>query len=271
MNISLGGNNIFQRGNSVVEYAINNAGGVSILGYGGGDPFLQLMTQDVNSLLNKQYQDLFKDTYTGVLKRSIQSNEIFNTAIDAVPDFVTQFSPTNLSQDLRMVAQTIAARDTLGFKRQIFFVQIGGFDNHDELLNNQNALLNTVNNGMSEFYQAMEELSLTDCVTVYTISDFARTLTSNGNGTDHAWGGNAMVLGGAVNGKRMYGQYPDIVLGNNLEIGGGVFIPTTSSDCYFAELALWFGISPHDLALVLPNIENFYNTSSGEPPLGFLL
>ena len=271
MNISLGGNNIFQRGEEVTEFAINNDGGVAILGWDFQLPFFNTVREDITSMVNKEYEDLFKDSYKGVLKRSIDSNDAFNAAIAGVPDLATQFSATNLSQNLRMVANTIAARDELGAKRQIFFVQLGGFDNHDELINNNAALLNQLDDAMSEFYAATEELGISDCVTTYTISDFARTLTSNGNGTDHAWGGNAIVMGGAVKGKKLYGDYPILNLGSNLELGGGILLPTTSADSYFAELALWFGISPNDLALILPNIGNFYDTSSGVAPLGFLL
>ena len=271
MNISLGGNNIFQRGEEVTEFAINNDGGVAILGWDFQLPFFNTVREDITSMVNKEYEDLFKDSYKGVLKRSIDSNDAFNAAIAGVPDLATQFSATNLSQNLRMVANTIAARDELGAKRQIFFVQLGGFDNHDELINNHAALLNQLDDAMTEFYAATEELGISDCVTTYTISDFARTLTSNGNGTDHAWGGNAIVMGGAVKGKKLYGDYPILNLGSNLELGGGILLPTTSADSYFAELALWFGISPNDLALILPNIGNFYDTSSGVAPLGFLL
>jgi len=271
MNISLGGNNIFQRGEEVSEFAINNDGGVSVYGYGGGDSFLNLMTSDISSMNNKQYEDVFKDSYSGVLKRSIESNEFFNEAIENVGVLNTQFSNNNnLSRDLRMVAQSIAARNTLGAKRQIFFVQMGGFDTHDDTGNVHSDLLSRLDNALSEFYAATEELGVSDCVTTYTISDFARTLTSNGNGTDHAWGGNTIVMGGAVKGKEMYGEYPIISLNTDLELGGGVLMPTTSTDQYFAEIALWFGISPNDLSLILPNIDNFYNINTDEGRLGFL-
>jgi len=271
MNISLGGNNIFQRGETITEYAINNDGGVAIEGWNNPAPFFRLMTEDVTDMINRQYEDIFKDSYNGVLKRSIQSNEIFNTAIENIAPFSTQFSNNRLSNDLNMIAQSIAARDQLGAKRQIFFVELGGFDNHDELLNNHDILMQTIDTAFAEFYAATEELGISDCVTTYTVSDFARTLTSNGNGTDHAWGGNAIVMGGAVKGKEMYGEYPEIRLNSDLELGGGIILPTTSSDQYFAELALWFGISPNDLAQVLPNIGNFYNASSNTAPLGFLV
>ena len=271
MNISLAGNNIFQRGNEVVEYAINNDGSVAILGWDGPHPFLQMMTEDVSDMMNKNYEDLFKDAYAGTLRRSVNSNDVFNAAIEGTEDMVGFFTPGNpLSQDLRMVAQTIAGRSDLGAQRQIFFVQLGGFDNHDELLDNHELLMSTVDQALSEFYAATEMLGVKDNVTTFTISDFARTLSSNGNGTDHAWGGNALVMGGAVNGQEMYGDYPILSLGTNLEVGGGIFIPTTAADEYFAEICLWFGISPNDLSMILPNIGNFYDVSSGSNPIGFM-
>jgi uncharacterized protein (DUF1501 family) len=115
----------------------------------------------------------------------------------------------------------------------------------------------------------MDELGIAEKVTTFTISDFARTLTSNGNGSDHAWGGNAMVFGGAVNGGQIYGQYPSLDLGGNLEVGNGILIPEISTDQYFAELALWMGVAPSDLSNIFPNVENFYEPGAGNP-IGFL-
>lgn len=270
MNISLGGNNVFQRGEDVTEYAINANGGVSIVGFDFDEPFFNLMKEDVTDMMSQNYEDIFRDSYNGVLKRSVESNEIFNNAVEGAV-INTQFSNTNLSQKLAMVARSIASREQLGAKRQIFYVDIGGFDNHDELINNHSQLMKVVDDAFSEFYKATEELGVSDCVTTFTISDFARTLTSNGNGTDHAWGGNAIVMGGAVNGKKMYGDYPVLSLGSDLDLGSGILLPTTSADEYFAEMALWFGISPNDLSQVFPNIGNFYNVASGEKPLGFMI
>jgi len=247
MNSSLGGNNILQSGNDVVEYSINYDGGVAIAGWDLNLPFFDVLRDDVNTLVNKQHTDIFKDSYTGTLKRSIESNEVFNAAVENIAPFSTAFNADRFSQDLQMVARSIAARDNLGAKRQIFFVNIGGFDNHDELINNHGALMQQLDAGLGSFSGAMDELNTADCITCFTISHFARTLTSNGNGTDHAWGGNAMVLGGAVKGKEMYGTYPSLAIGSDLELGKGVFIPSTSADLYFAELALWFGISPSEL------------------------
>ena len=274
MNISLGGNNIFQRGEEVVEFATNNDGGVSIIGWDTPHPFFQLINEDVTDMMNKQYEDIFKDSYTGTLKRSVESNEVFNTAIENTAPLTTQFAAgagNLISQDLRMVADSIAARETLGNKRQIFFVEMGGFDNHDELLGKHGGRMASLDRALTSFYAAMEELGVGDCVTTYTVSDFARTLSSNGNGTDHAWGGNAIVMGGAVKGREMYGDYPVLSVGSDLDLGNGRLLPTTSADSYFAELALWFGISPSDLSLILPNIGNFYSYDPDTAPLGFLL
>ena len=102
------------------------------------------------------------------------------------------------------------------------------------------------------------------------MSEFGRTLTSNGNGTDHGWGGNVMVMGGAVKGGNIYGSYPDLALDSELEVGGGVYIPTTSCDEYFAELALWLGVTPSSLLDLFPNLGNFYSPGSSDLPLGFL-
>ena len=120
-----------------------------------------------------------------------------------------------------------------------------------------------------DFNNAMKELGLQDCVTTFCLSEFSRTLTSNGDGSDHAWGGNVFMMGGAVNGRKIYGNYPSLVLDNPLEVGGGSLIPTTSCDEYFAELAMWFGVPNSDLTLLYPNLGNFYTVGSGNP-IGFM-
>ncbi len=269
MNISLSGNNVFQSGNQVVEYAISPAGSTGINGYGEEDPINQIKTAAINNLLEQQYQDIFKQTYADISIQAQKNHELFSSAVNTV-SVNTLFSPTYVSQSLQMIAKTIAARDLLGVNRQTFFLTFGGWDHHDELLNTQAGMLSVLSKGLGEFSAAMKELGVDQDVTTFTISDFARTLTSNGNGTDHAWGGNTMVMGGAVKGGDIYGNYPSLELKQNLDVGDGVLIPTTSTDEYFAELALWLGVSPSDLPLVLPNIGTFYSPSSTTPPIGFL-
>ncbi|MFD2726355.1 DUF1501 domain-containing protein [Hyunsoonleella rubra] len=271
MNISLRGSNIFQRGDQIIPYAIGNEGSVGIRGYGEDDLFNSLRTDALNSMLERDYQDVFKNTYKNTIKASNESNLEFQSAVDSIPEFVTPLPEENdLAAQLRMVAKTIGSRNTLGFSRQIFFVQLGGWDHHDELLINHADNLTLVNDALNYFNSLMFELNTNDCVTTFSVSDFARTLTSNGNGTDHAWGGNAFMMGGAVNGKEIYGDYPTLALDSEQDLRDGVMIPTTAADLYMAELALWFGVAPSELSTILPNLSKFYDTNSGTPPLGFM-
>ena len=107
-------------------------------------------------------------------------------------------------------------------------------------------------------------------MTTFTASDFGRTLTSNGNGSDHAWGGNVMVMGGAVKGGQIYGKYPSLALNSVDDVGGAIMLPTISTDEYFVELSKWFGVANGDLSYVLPNIGNFYEVNSNDLPIGFM-
>jgi uncharacterized protein (DUF1501 family) len=181
------------------------------------------------------------------------------------------FPTTPLGPELQMIAKTIAGRTALDVTRQTFFLQLGGWDHHDDVVGNQATMLPYVSSAVGAFYNALVQLGVQDKVTLFTASDFGRTLTSNGKGSDHAWGGNHFVVGGAVNGKRIYGTYPALYNDNPQDVGRGRLIPTTSADEYFAELALGLGVSKTNLPLVLPNISHFYDTSSSTPPLGFLL
>lgn len=275
MNVSLSGTNVFQTGESTIEYAIDAYGGsVGIDGYVKEDMydiFNVMRTRAIDNMLDFEYSDIFKKTYVDIIRRSRDGHLLFDGALESVGDLSTSFSDNYISQSFNMIARTMAAREQLGMKRQIFFVDFGGWDHHDELLNNQYGMLNVLSTALGEFDQALQEINLRDCVTTFSISEFGRTLTSNGNGTDHAWGGNVLVMGGEqLNGGRIYGQYPSLALDSNLDLGGGVFLPTTATDQYFAEIARWFDVPGSDLPLIFPNLENFYDVNAPSLPLGFL-
>lgn len=190
--------------------------------------------------------------------------------MEQTSDLTTEFSENDISRAFRTISRLIKANNILGFKRQIYYVEYSGWDHHDELLNNQSEMLRNVSLGFSEFNSAMKELGVNDKVTLFSMSEFSRTLTSNGNGTDHAWGGNVMVMGGAVKGKRIFGNYPTLNLDNEQMLWDGVLIPTLSTDEYFTELAQWYGIQNTVIPQLFPNINNFYNLNSGQAPIGFL-
>ncbi len=270
MNISLSGSNIFENGEIITEFVIDRHGGSGIWGYGGDWAYDQIRTGAINAMLNTPYTDIYKQTYIGTIKKSNNANLEFMEAIDSIPEFNTPFSDNDLSQSFRMIAKSIAARDILGFDRQIYFIDFSGWDHHDELLNNQAEMLPIVSKALAEFNSVMEELGTIGDVVTFTISDFGRTLTSNGNGTDHAWGGNAIVMGGPVIGREIFGSFPSLLLDNPLDIGDGILIPTTSTDEYMAEIAMWFGVDNENVSSIFPNLANFYDINSGVPPIGFL-
>jgi uncharacterized protein (DUF1501 family) len=165
-----------------------------------------------------------------------------------------------------MVAKMIAVRDTLGMSRQIFFVTQGGYDTHSEQNESQPGLFAELAASLASFQAAMDELDVAECVTAFTASDFGRTLSSNGQGTDHGWGGHQLVLGGAVAGQQIYGTMPDLELDGPDDIGGGRIVPTLAVEQYAATLAKWFGVDPGQLGTLFPNLASF-----AQPDLGFML
>jgi uncharacterized protein (DUF1501 family) len=273
MNFSLSGTNVYQTGETTIEFSLDPYNGSSgINGYGDVEDwnvFDRLRTKAINSLVDFEYQDMFSKTYVDVIKRSKDGHVQFQEAIGNVPALQTVFTDNYLSHAFEMVAYSIAAHEALGMKRQIFFIEYGGWDNHDEVLSTQSGLLYELDAAFGEFSDAMTELGMGRQVTTFTLSEFGRTLTSNGNGTDHAWGGNVMVLGEDVIGKNIFGEYPNLALNTSIELGSGVMLPQLSTDQYFAELALWFGISPSELPTIFPTLTNFYQPGSGMP-IGFL-
>lgn len=284
MNISLSGNNIFQSGENTVEYSIHpTQGSLGIIDHNNNDwVFNTMKSYAINGMVNPVYQDIFKNSYRKTIKTAIDGHEMLEPVLEDDIVFNVPFSDNGtedyLSQSFKMIAKTIAGRNTLNMSRQIFFVDFGGWDMHDELIQTQAGLMTKLDNAIYEFSSALQQLGVWDKVTTFSLSEFSRTLTSNGNGTDHAWGGNVFVLGGDVQGKKICGSFPSLALTNYntnndtnpLEVGGGVLIPTTATDEYFAEIALWYGVSPTELVTLFPNIGYFYDPMSGTNPVGFL-
>ena len=281
MNVSLSGANLWQQGNETVEYAISSNGGpVGIRDY---DPtsnnFLRAVrTSAIDGLLSQEYQNMFSKTYTDVITGARDSFLQFEAALENSIQFSdTDFPDSRLGESLEMIARVIDVRDQLQFQRQTFFVTAGGWDHHDEVIVKQQGMLADVSNSLAAFQTALGpgKVNVENEVLTILISEFGRTLSSNGNGSDHAWGGNTLVMGGTnlVDGGKIFGQYPSMSLTNPdpaLIVRRGRFIPTLSTDEYFAEVARWFGVPNTDLPLILPNIGIFYDTTSNVHPIGFL-
>jgi uncharacterized protein (DUF1501 family) len=236
-----------------------------------------------------------EDQFGDVATRSVDINDLILNALYTGPDVnnnYTQKTPINtvfpagnpLAAQLRSVAMMIAARQALGVKRQIFFVSVGGsFDNHSDqfdasgstmqpptgaplILYGKHAdLLGQVDAGLKAFYDATVELGVQNNVTTFTESDFGRTLTSNGKGSDHGWGSHHLVMGGATQGGKIFGTFHNMKVGvdNPVDAGQGRLIPTSSVDQYAATLSKWMGASAGDLNTVFPNLHNFTTTDLG--------
>jgi uncharacterized protein (DUF1501 family) len=195
---------------------------------------------------------------------------IVENAVADTPEFKTRFASDSFSADLEQVARVIATRNIIGARQQIFYIHFDGWDHHHQLLENQAILLPMLSRGLAAFRDALIEHDAFDDVTLFTMSEFGRSLESNGSGSDHGWGGHHIVMGGAVQGGRVFGHYPNLANGSPFDIGGGSFVPTTSMDEYLAELVLWLGTPASDMSYVLPGVSKFWSVGSQTPPLGIL-
>jgi uncharacterized protein (DUF1501 family) len=275
MSISLDNVNLLQTGGSVVPYVVTDSGAQEVHWYGPTWTQADIFTTLTDDVLSRSYGNLVERAFARGNRNALDAAIEFNAATSQFAATVDPFfpgDPSRLQRQLRMVARTIAARNVIGQDRQIFFISHFGWDNHDELINNQINNLGDVSRSLKSFYDAVEALGIGSDVVTFTASDFARTLNSNGRGSDHAWGGNQIVMGGAVQGGRIYGQYPfSLAPGNPLDLGRGRLLPTTAVDQLAAELAMWYGIgNDQSLETILPNIRNFFTAGGSGYPIGML-
>jgi uncharacterized protein (DUF1501 family) len=266
-NASLFGASLFQSADETVAYVMGPAGPIQFEGFS-TDPESILFQQReaFRRIVDAQYTSVYERGFAEVQRRAIDAADVVTAAIGSAPPVNAVFPQSQLGTQLQTVARLIAVRDQLQMKRQIFFVATGGFDTHDNQLNDQPGLLGGISDAIGAFHAATVELGVENSVTTFTQSDFARTLTSNGDGTDHAWGGNQLVVGGAVNGRELYGSYPLLAIDGPEDVSGGRMIPSTSADQYAATLSKWFGIQDADLDVVAPNLVNF-----AQRDLGFMI
>ena len=263
-NASLFGSTLYQSADETIAYVMGPQGPIPFDGFGDASPFLEQRLA-FERILAANYESVYERAFAEIQQRATASADLVSNAIADAPARNTIFPATQLGNQLRTVARLIDVRADLDMQRQIFFVATGGFDSHDNQVADQPGLLGGISEAISAFYAATVEMGVADSVTTFTQSDFGRTLTSNGDGSDHAWGGVQMVIGDAVLGD-MYGTYPLLEIGGADDVGGGRMIPTTSADQYAATLARWFGVEDADLGMVAPNLDNFVTRD-----LGFML
>lgn len=263
--MSVTGNAVWLAGQSTLQYQIGPNGGIPIAGLSGSQFGSPVAASVLRSIITANRSHLLERELGRVTSRSIDAQAALNAAmlaadaVEAVPlvPGTTQANP--LGSQLQTVARVIGGRGALGARRQVFFVGIGGFDTHDAQRVNHGNLMTRIGQALEYFDRllASPALNATNEVTLFTASDFGRTLTSNGDGTDHGWGAHHFVSGGAVRGREIYGRFPVIGVNTGDDVGQGRLLPAVSVDQYAATLARWFGLTATQLGEVFPNLRNF--------------
>jgi uncharacterized protein (DUF1501 family) len=265
LNASLSGASALQAGTSASPFIMGASGpvipkafGVTGLAAQRRAAFERIMAAEQSSVYEREFAE--------VHQRAISNAERVNAALAGAPSLATAFpAGSALATQLKTVARLVAVRDALNMSRQIFFVATGGYDTHNAQAQDQPRLFGDLSASLAAFQSALDELGVADAVTTFTNSDFGRTLSSNGDGSDHAWGGAQIVMGGSVTGRAFYGDYPVLRIGGDLDVGGGRLIPTVSADQLVATLVRWFGVTEEQIPSVAPSIGNF-----AERDLGFM-
>lgn len=295
--ISASGNAVWLAGNSVLQYQLSSRGAIRIGSwgntlYGSGEA----LTRMQNVMRRARTSQVLEQDHAAVVGRSIDAEASLAAALpgnDVAPygtpgmsgssDPLLQYdnplsggkSTNSLAQQLQIVARTIAARGALGMHRQVFFVSMGNFDSHSDQSRMQADNMARLSHGLKYFDDTLTAMGVANDVTTFTASEFGRTFTSNGDGTDHGWGAHHFVMGGAVRGGDLYGRFPaysqadergDFPSPNQLR--NGTMLPQVSVDQYAATMARWFGVSDVQLPDLFPNLVNF---DAAVRDLGFMM
>lgn len=265
--VTLDGSNYWQSGTGQRPFSIKETGLVEFAGLDMHNDWEQPRAEAYRRVMQLQHEHLFSSAYADIQNRAIRiTAELGATLHTNGPIITEQPEENSLAAQLNMVAQLIAARGQLGMRRQIFYVRMKGFDVHDHQNQKQPWLFEELAEAMSYFQTTMDEIGESDNVTTFTASDFGRTLTGNGDGTDHGWGNHMMVMGGAVQGGDVYGSMPSMSVEGPDSIRNGRIVPTLASTQYAATLLKWMGIPEDQLHVALPTLQNFQ-----QQDLGFLL
>jgi len=264
---SLDGAVLFTSGASAIPLSIPVTGSFALSGYSGSTAAAARMNA-VQQLLAQASGNALVDGASDIgaqaLDLSATVNPILANANSTIAPLFTNLN-TSTANQLYQVAKLIEARAATGAARQIFFVQLGSFDTHGDQLNRQQNLFEELSPALKAFYDATVALGVASQVTTFTLSDFGRTLQpASGGGTDHAWGSHHFIIGGAVQGGKIYGRYPQLALGGPDDAEKeGRWLPSCSVDQYGATLARWFGVATTDLDSVFSNLASFSTTDLG--------
>jgi len=257
LSFSSGGTNLFQSGRLTQHYVMNNNG---IEQFGGLNPQYDWNEQRIahHMRILAASEDILSRTYANKMIAVRNNNALLSTALANVPEAQTNYwSENKLASQLKTIAKVMSAQAALGQSRQIFFASLGGFDTHDDQVTQLPLLQKTLADAMAGFQADITERGLANSAVTFTQSEFGRTLTSNGDGTDHGWAGHQIIMGNPIQGGRIFGHMPEQVIGSNDDYGDGRIIPTTSIEQFGSQVAQWFGLGNSKISDVFPRLNRF--------------
>ncbi|NNC38982.1 MAG: DUF1501 domain-containing protein [Hyphomonadaceae bacterium] len=271
--VSASGRSTFLSGQFTQPYALSSGGPVQVnglknrrsalLGTGSENDKAIQMLEDHYRASGAQRPNLFERDIASISDKAFTSNNQYRSALESATELTTEFPNNSLGRQLRDVASSINVKDALGMSRQVFFATMGGFDTHDNQATNLANRHTQYAEAIAAFHAATVEMGIQNDVTLFTASDFGRTLIDNGDGTDHGWGAHHFIVGGGVQGNAIYGEMPEYNVDTETDAGKGRLIPTTSVEQYAATLGKWFGLSDPELLSALPALSNFTTRDLG--------
>lgn len=258
---TVAGSNYFQLGNTTSPVAVDPRYGPKLMDYMDSNRYSSNAGREaaMAQILALENDHMLQQFAGQSYSRAKESSRLLSSVMAQHPASERDFGTRgNLGSQLKMVARLIAGRELMGQKRQIFFVGMGGWDTHDAQSARLTQLTQYLDKGLTSFQQEMTALGLSNQVTTFTASDFGRTLTVNGDGSDHGWGGHYLVMGGAVKRGQVVGDWPSYQIGGQDDTGNkGRVIPSISVNQYGAALAAWMGLSTSDINGIFPDLANF--------------
>lgn len=259
LNITTAGSNLAQTGLLTNPFAINRNGVSELRGVNirSTNLEIQLRTEAFLEMMSLDHNNLMMKHVIGTQDRALYYSNMVKTGLSNISPSSVEWPNTTFTKSLKMVSDLIESRASISGEKQIFFVSLGGFDTHADQLTRQESLFTTLSEGLASFQQSLEERGVSDSVTTFTTSEFGRTLTINNDGTDHGWGSHQLVMGGAINGGKFIGEWPDLTLGGNQDMGKGRILPTTSVDQYYGTMLRWLGYNEDLINIACPNLANF--------------
>jgi len=270
LNLSFTGDNAWQRGVKTTAYGTRGSSVPTMQGFRetGGSNAEAIRRRALERVNQLDQTHTITRELGRIVGESLELSDFLRTSLASADTTInTEFPNTTMGNRLLNVAKLIKARNSLNMPQQTFYVDSPGWDMHDDLFLRHTANLEELSAAMTAFYAATVEMGLQDNIITFTNGDFGRTLDPNSTGSDHAWGGSQIVMGGRVNGGQVYGDFPYMADGNGetqFREFRGTLVPSISTDQVSSTIAKWFGdFSDNTLEELFPNLHNFNDYDLG--------